>query len=36
MHTDVKAAYEDGVLHLFIPKKDARTLPDRKAVPISG
>ena len=36
MHTDVKATDEDGVLHPFIPKRDAKALPDRKAVPISG
>ena len=36
MHTDVKATYEDGVLHPFIPNRDAKALPDRKAVPISG
>ena len=36
IHAEVKATYEDGVLHPFIPKKDARALLDRKAVPISG
>ena len=33
---DVKASYEDGVLHLIVPKKDARRVPERKTILIEG
>ena len=33
---DVKAKFEDGVLHLCIPKKDAQKLPERKTIMIEG
>ena len=33
---DVKASYEDGVLHLIVPKKDARKVPERKTILIEG
>ena len=33
---DVKASFEDGVLHLIVPKKDARKVPERKTILIEG
>ena len=33
---DVKARYEDGVLHLMIPKKDARKVEEKKTIMIEG
>ena len=33
---DVKDSYENGVLHLMIPKKDAAKVPERKTIMIEG
>ena len=33
---DVKAHFEDGVLHLDLPKKDARKVPEKKTICIEG
>ena len=33
---DVKASYEDGVLHLIVPRKDAPTVPEKKTIMIEG
>ena len=33
---DVKARFEDGVLHLTLPKKDARKIPEKKTICIEG
>ena len=33
---DVKASYENGVLHLMIPKKDAARVPERRTIMIEG
>ncbi len=33
---DVKARFEDGVLHLQLPKKDAAKLPEKKTICIEG
>ena len=33
---DVKASYENGVLHLMIPKKDAARVPARRTIMIEG
>lgn len=33
---DIKARFEDGVLHLNIPKKDARKVPEKKTICIEG
>ena len=33
---DIKAKYEDGVLHLTVPKKDARKVPEKKTIMIEG
>ena len=33
---DIKARYEDGVLHLSIPKKDTRKVPEKKTICIEG
>lgn len=33
---DVKAAYEDGVLHIQLPKRDAKKLPEKKTIMIAG
>ena len=33
---DVKARFEDGVLHLNLPKKEAPKLPDKKTICIEG
>ncbi|MBQ9288637.1 MAG: Hsp20/alpha crystallin family protein [Clostridia bacterium] len=33
---DVKARFEDGVLHLNLPKKDARKIPEKKTICIEG
>ena len=33
---DIKAAYENGVLHLMIPKKDAPKAPQKKTILIEG
>lgn len=32
---DVKASYENGVLHVFVPKKEAK-LPEKKTILIEG
>ncbi len=34
--TDVKAKFEDGVLKLSIPKKEAKKLPEVKTIAIEG
>ena len=33
---DIKAKYEDGVLRLTVPKKDAPKLPEKKLISIEG
>ena len=33
---DVKARFEDGVLHLNLPKKDAKKVPEKKTICIEG
>ena len=33
---DIKASYENGVLHVMIPKKDARKVPEKKTILIEG
>ena len=33
---DIKAKFEDGVLRLNIPKKEARKLPENKCIAIEG
>ena len=33
---DVKASYENGVLHLQIPKKEAVQAPEKKQILIEG
>ena len=33
---EVKAHFEDGVLHLNLPKKDARKVPEKKTICIEG
>ena len=33
---DVKDSYENGVLHLMIPKKDAVRVPERRTIMIEG
>jgi len=33
---DVKAKFEDGVLKLSIPKKDAQAVPEKKTILIEG
>ena len=33
---DVKARFEDGVLHLDLPKKNARKVPEKKTICIEG
>lgn len=33
---DIKAKYENGVLHLTIPKKEARKAPEKKTILIEG
>ena len=33
---DVKAHFEDGVLHLNLPKKDAKKVPEKKTICIEG
>ena len=33
---DIRASYENGVLHLYVPKKDARKVPEKKAILIEG
>ena len=33
---DIKACYENGVLHLNVAKKDARHVPERKTIMIEG
>ncbi|MCR4883989.1 MAG: Hsp20/alpha crystallin family protein [Clostridiales bacterium] len=33
---DVKARFEDGVLHLTLPKKDAKKVPEKKTICIEG
>ena len=32
----ITASYEDGVLHLIVPKKDARRVPERNTILIEG
>ena len=34
--TDVKAKFEDGVLKLSIPKKEAEKIPEAKTIAIEG
>ena len=34
--TDVKASYESGVLHISVPKKETRKLPEKKTILIEG
>ncbi len=31
---DIKAKFEDGVLKLFVPKKEARNIPEKKTIAI--
>ena len=33
---DIKASYENGVLHVMIPKKEARKVPEKKTILIEG
>ena len=33
---DFKASYENGVLHVMIPKKEARKVPEKKTILIEG
>ncbi len=33
---DIKASFEDGVLKLSIPKKDAKHIPEKKHIAIAG
>ena len=33
---DIKASYENGVLHVMIPKKNARKVPEKKTILIEG
>lgn len=33
---DIKASYDNGVLHINIPKKDAPKMPERKMIMIEG
>ena len=33
---DIKASYENGVLHLLVPKKDAPKAPEKKQILIEG
>ena len=33
---DVKAHFADGILHLNLPKKDARKVPEKKTICIEG
>ncbi len=33
---DIKAKFEDGVLKLFVPKKEARNIPEKKTIMIEG
>ncbi len=33
---DIKASYENGVLHVMIPKKEARKAPEKKTILIEG
>lgn len=33
---DVKASYENGVLHLIVPKKEAQKAPEKKMILIEG
>ena len=33
---DVRASYADGVLHLTVPKKEARKVPEKKTIMIEG
>ena len=35
-HEDVKAKFEDGVLKLCIPKKEAKQVPEKKTIMIEG
>lgn len=33
---DIKASYENGVLHLLVPKQEALKAPERKTIYIEG
>lgn len=33
---DIKAKYEDGVLKLSVPKKEAKKIPEKKTIAIEG
>ena len=33
---DIKASYENGVLHVMIPKKEVRKVPEKKTILIEG
>ena len=33
---DIKAKYENGVLHLMIPKKEAPSVPEKRTIAIEG
>ena len=33
---DIKAKFENGVLKLFIPKKEAKAVPEKKCIMIEG
>ena len=33
---DIKASYENGVLHVVIPKEEARKVPEKKTILIEG
>lgn len=33
---DIKASYENGVLHIVVPKKDAPRVPEKKTILIEG
>ena len=35
-HEDIRAKFEDGVLRLSVPKKEAKKLPDKKTIAIEG
>ena len=34
--TDVKASYENGVLHIRVPKKETQKLPEKNTILIEG
>ena len=33
---DIKAKYDNGVLHVTLPKKEARKVPEKKVIAIEG